>query len=171
MKDKYQPCLMKHYSSLSLHLSLCLSVSVDVSLPPSAFLFQFLRCQSRHLPLLLTLKALSQQCRSEQVKALHCRIGVTLPCVKDSLELIHMHTLSWTHGVASLHAELCLSALVKGMRWHLNAYEVFLRSRGEQPLMVLSQMNLLTNAGPFWLTHVPDEPSVNAAYLDVMPEY
>lgn len=90
---------------------------------------------------------------------------------KDSLELIHMHKRSWTHGIASLQAEPCLSALVKGDEMTSKCIWSLFRSRGEQPLMILSQMNLLTNAGPFWLTHVPDELSVPAAYSDVMPEY
>lgn len=59
-------------------------------------------------------------------------------CQKDRLKLMHTHKLSWINGIASLQAELCLSAVVKGMRLHLNGYEVFLGSRGEQPLMILS---------------------------------
>lgn len=111
----------------------CLSRSVSTSV------FQFLHCQSLQSVTFSHLESFKQHCRLEQVGALHGRIKINIPCVKkDRLKLMHTHKLSWTNGMASLQAELCLSAVVKGMRLHLNGYEVFLGSRGEQPLMILS---------------------------------
>lgn len=119
-------------TSLPLPFCLCECLSRSVS----TSVFQFLRCQSLQSVTFSHLESFKQHGRFEQVGALRCRIKVM--CRKDRLKLTHTHQLSWTNGIASLQAELCLSAVVKGMRLHLNVYEVFLGSRGEQPLMILS---------------------------------
>lgn len=117
--------------SLPLPFYLCGCLSPSLTIPSSVFHFQFLYCQSPHPSPWMTQTAMRTW--GGQCSLLESRWMFNVS--KDR----QVHKLSWTHGIASLQSELCLSAIVKVMRLHLNGYEVFLRAKGESPLMILSR--------------------------------
>lgn len=122
----------------SLPLPFCLCDYLSRSVSTSTF--QFLHCQSLHLPLFLNLNA-SNSTADLYRSVLFIVKSRWMFHVSKGQARMHTHKLFWTNGIASLQKELCLSAVAKGIRLDLNGYEVFQRprgSRGEQPLMILS---------------------------------
>lgn len=130
--------------SLPLLFYLCGCLSPFLSISSSVFHFQFLYCQSLHPSSWMIQTAMRTWVG--QCSLLESRWMFNV--LKDR----HMHRLSWTHGIASLQSEPCVCAIVKVMRLHLNGHEVFLRTKGEQPLMILSRF---CPRRTFWQPHGP----------------
>lgn len=130
--------------SLPLPFYLCGCLSPSLSISSTVSHFQFLYCQSLHPSSWMIQTAIRTWGGQYSLMESRWMFNVS----KDR----NMHRLSWTHGIASLQSEPCLSAIVKVMRLHLNGHEVFLRTKGEQPLMILSRF---CPSRTFWQLHGP----------------
>lgn len=157
-------------TNLSSHLSLCPSSPADVSFSlwvslVSLYLLFFLSSVS--LSLLLTLK--TSKSRHKPRTGQRCSLqdqGEAFMCWKIHT-CTYTHMFSWTHGVTSPQSGL--PVLVKGTREQLNGCEVFLVSREEQPLMILSGIcpkrkkcwDLLTDTSAWWASGASCQKTTN----------